>query len=106
MPTYTFKNTETDEIFEKFMSMSALDIYMEENPHIIRHHEGVGPAFAYNTKSLDQRTDNGWKEVLSKISEKHPASPLADRYGPRKTNAQVKTQEIRQKHKKRKEKQQ
>jgi hypothetical protein len=106
MPTYTFKDTKSGEVFEKFMSMSALDTYMEENPHIIRHHEGAGPAFAYNLKSLDQRTSNGWKEVLSKISEKHPASPLAEKYGPRKSIAEVKTQEIRQKHKKKREKQQ
>ena len=34
-----------------------------------------------STGSLDSKTDNGWKEVLSKVSEAHPASNLAAQYG-------------------------
>ena len=30
---------------------------------------------------IDGKTDNGWKEVMSKISEAHPKSELAKRYG-------------------------
>ena len=30
---------------------------------------------------IDSKTDNGWKEVLSKVSEAHPASNLATQYG-------------------------
>ena len=33
------------------------------------------------TGTIDGKTDSGWKEVMSKISEAHPKSPLADRYG-------------------------
>jgi hypothetical protein len=103
MPLYDFINKDTGEEFERLMSIAAKEEYLEQNPHITQ--KVSAPNFVYNTKSLDQRTDNGWKEVLSKISEKHPSSALADRYGPKKTIAQVKTQEIRQKHKKKKEKQ-
>ena len=35
------------------------------------------------TGTIDGKTDSGWKEVMSKISEAHPKSPLADRYGKR-----------------------
>ena len=31
------------------------------------------------TGTIDGKTDSGWKEVMSKISEAHPKSPLADR---------------------------
>ena len=31
--------------------------------------------------TMDGKTDNGWKEVMSKISEAHPKSELAKRYG-------------------------
>ena len=31
--------------------------------------------------TIDGKTDNGWKEVMSKISEAHPKSELAKRYG-------------------------
>ena len=30
---------------------------------------------------VDSHTDNGWKEVMSKISEAHPNSHLANQYG-------------------------
>ena len=30
---------------------------------------------------IDSKTDNGWKDVLSKVSEAHPASNLATQYG-------------------------
>ena len=35
------------------------------------------------TGTIDGKTDSGWKEVMSKISEAHPKSALADRYGKR-----------------------
>ena len=34
-----------------------------------------------STGTIDGKTDSGWKEVMSKISEAHPKSELAQRYG-------------------------
>ena len=34
VPTYEFKNTETDEVFEKFMKYEDKVKYLEDNPHI------------------------------------------------------------------------
>ena len=31
--------------------------------------------------TMDGKTDSGWKEVMCKISEAHPKSELAKRYG-------------------------
>ena len=31
--------------------------------------------------TIDGKTDKGWKEVMSKISEAHPKTELAKRYG-------------------------
>ena len=31
--------------------------------------------------NVDSKTDSGWKDVLSKISEAHPKSNLAQQYG-------------------------
>lgn len=64
MPTYTFKNTETDEVFEEFMSMSALDEYLEKNPHIIRHHEGSAAALV---SGVDQKPAQGFRDILKVI---------------------------------------
>ena len=33
MPTYRFKNNETGEEWEKFMSISAGETFLEDNPH-------------------------------------------------------------------------
>jgi hypothetical protein len=33
-PTYRFENTETGEIFEKWMYMADKDPYLKENPHL------------------------------------------------------------------------
>ncbi len=97
MPTYVFRDTNTDEIFERFISISNKEAFMKENPHI---QQIITPtALVTMSGSLDGKTDNTWKEVLSKISEQNPSSPLADRYG-KKTIKEVKTKEIIHKHQK------
>ena len=34
MPTYRFQNVETGEEYEDFMSISALETYLSENPNV------------------------------------------------------------------------
>ena len=36
MPTYIFKNTKTEEVFEIQMRISELDTYKKENPTLIQ----------------------------------------------------------------------
>ena len=36
MPTYIFKNTKTDEIFEKLMRISELDEFKKKNPDLVQ----------------------------------------------------------------------
>ncbi len=82
------------------MKMSEYDNFIATNPHLERYFDEV-PAFTYNGRafgSLDAGTDNTWKEVLAKISEKMPASPLADKYGKKKSIKEVKTRETIKKH--------
>ena len=50
---------------------------------------------------VDSHTDSGWKEVLSKVSEAHPASNLANQYG-KKSVKDTQVDRIIQKHRKRK----
>ena len=67
MPTYEFKNTETDEVFEKFMSYSDKVKYLEENPHITTYYS-QGPNIDMDGgKSVLSRAGDGWKEVQSRI---------------------------------------
>jgi len=95
MPTYRFRNNETGEEFDDFISNSRREELLEKNPHISQVPMPFG--IVSITGSIDSKTDNGWKEVLGKVSEKHPDSPLADRYS-RKTIKDVKTRQVVEKH--------
>ena len=53
-----------------------------------------------STGTMDGKTDSGWKEVMSKISEAHPKSPLADRYGKRSVK-DTQIERVRKKHRNR-----
>jgi argonaute-like protein implicated in RNA metabolism and viral defense len=96
MPVYIFKNIDTNEIEEKFLSMSEREQYLKDNKNIkqvptpVNIVGGVGSI----------KTDNGFNEVLHKISEAHPTSALANRTK-RRTGKEVKTQNAINKHRKR-----
>ena len=79
MPTYTFKNKKTNTVYEDFMSIAEMEKLKKK-----KHMELLPPTtvnIVSSVGSLDGKTDNGWKEVMSKISEAHPNSHLADQYG-------------------------
>lgn len=61
------------------MGISAADKYLEENPHIERFPSGA-PALVGGTGDRT-KTDDGFKEVLSKIADANPNSALANTYG-------------------------
>lgn len=89
MPTYTFRDTTNNEVFDVILSMKDLDSFQEEYPHYERYFDQVPALVSGVSSSL--KTDSGFKEVLSKISEAHPQSQLADRYLS-KSVKQVKTE--------------
>ena len=94
MPTYEFLNTETGEEFEVFMKISEREEYLKNNPHI----QSIISAPALVTGvSTSNKVPDGFKEVLSKVAEKHPTSKVAEKYG-RKSIKQVKTEQIVKKH--------
>jgi len=96
MPTYTFKDKTTGIEWEKFMKISELDTYKEENnAEIMIKKVNIATGHGDN---IDAKTDAGWKETLAKISEAHPASELNKQYGKRSTK-DIKTEQVRGKHK-------
>ena len=98
MPTYRFRNKTTGVEWEKFMKISELDDYKEENncSTVI----SVAPMVVSQTgDNIDAKTDVGWKETLAKISEAHPDGELAKQYGKRRSVKDIKTAEVRKKHK-------
>lgn len=95
MPTYKFRNTETNEEFEDFLSITKKEELLKLNPHI----EQVPTGFAIVSMvgGIDSKTDNTWKEVLSKVGEAHPNSPVGERYH-KKSIKEIKTKQIYKKH--------
>ena len=99
MPTYRFKNLNSEDEYDKTMSIDEREKYLKTHPLVTQiivpialagdHLMGVGP-----------KVDSGFNERLGQIDEAHPTSPLADRYGSGKTNAQIKAKGIVDKHNK------
>ena len=76
MPTYRFENTETGEIFEKWMLMADKDPYLKENPHfkpLIPTQMNVGEASDWRDKLTQKH--HSWNSVLEKAS-KAPGSTV------------------------------
>ena len=96
MPTYIFKNKKTGIVYEDFMSISDM-MKLKENPNIELVIDRVNISSGQGD-NIDAKTDDGWKETLSKISEAHPDSELTKQYGRRRSNKDVKVEKIRKKH--------
>jgi len=67
------------------------------NPHMELVIDSVN-IISQTGDNIDAKTDSGWKETLAKISEAHPDSELNKQYGKRRSNADVKVEKIRKKH--------
>jgi hypothetical protein len=74
MPLYDFKNKDTGEVFEKFMSIAAKEEYIKDNPNI-ESMLGMNPLIDPVRLGI-HKADNGFKEVLQRIHEKTPGSTL------------------------------
>ena len=75
MPTYVFRNKETNEQFEKIMKMSELDSFRAENPQLETVIQSV-PLGDPTKLTSTRKFDSGFNEVLQKIHERSPGSEL------------------------------
>ena len=74
MPTYIFKNTKTEEVFEIQMRISELDTYKKENPNLIQI--PTAPSFRLKGNGwyeTDFKTGN--KKNIAKSDNEKPAEP-------------------------------
>jgi hypothetical protein len=96
MPIYKFRDTVKDEIFEVTLRISDYESFMVNNPTVERYFDtGDVPATVSGVGGI--KTDSGFKEVLSKISDAHPNSQLADRHAT-KSIKQSQTDRVFNKH--------
>ena len=99
MPTYRFYNKRTKKEYTDLMSISEMEEFIQKK------HIKLLPPTTLNIVSsvgnIDSKTDSGWKEVLSKITEAHPASALANQYG-KKSVKDTQVDRIIHKHRRKK----
>ena len=96
MPTYNFIDTVTNEEFELFMKWSERETFLKENPHV--QSVLTAPAVVTSVAGMgSHRVPDGFKEVLSKVAEKHPGSSVGERYG-RKSIKEARTAQVVKKH--------
>ena len=100
MPLYTFYNKRSKKEFTEMMTISEMESYLKKNKHIQQRISNIN--IVAGVSGMSYRSDQGWNEVKSKLAEAHPTSPLADRYG-KKSIKQAKTEQVIQKHRRRKQ---
>jgi len=79
MPIYTIENTENGEVFDVLMKISDKEEWLKKNKHMRQ----IPTAPNINKGGVGDRVkrDGGMNEVLSRIADNNPNSPLADDFG-------------------------
>lgn len=68
MPTYRFLNTNTNEEFVEFMSISAMTQYLEENSHITQLVNGA--PLIHSGRGM-KKPDAGFRDILKNVKKEH-----------------------------------
>ena len=84
MPTYTFFNKDARIEYDEVMSMSEYDEYMKNNPNVERVYQPVAIA-GDHMMGVGPKTDSGFNDVMGRIADNNPISPMAEKYGTSKT---------------------
>ncbi len=95
MPLYTFENKRTGKTFTEMMTISEMESYLKKNKHIKQNITSVN--IVAGVSGMSYKSDQGWKETLSKVAEAHPQSALASEVG-KKSIKQIKTEQVVKKH--------
>ena len=96
MPTYDFLNTETGEQFEAFMKISEREEYLKSNLHIKPLLTAPAIVSGVGGSNSDGKL-GGFKEVLQKVGEKYPTSPVGEKHH-RKSIKEAKTARVVKSH--------
>ena len=70
MPSYTFKNIETDEIFDSIMSMAERETFLTDNTNITQL-VGRPPAIGDPIRLGLRKPDDGFRDVLRNVQHHH-----------------------------------
>ena len=97
MPTYTIRDKNKDEYYDTICTYDELQEFLSNNPQCEK--VITAPAIVSGVQGKSFKTDGGFNEVMSKIADKHPNSPLADKVNKKDTIAQNKVRNVAKKHK-------
>lgn len=79
MPIYEFRDKDTGEIWEEFLSYSGKDQFLQDNPN---YEIVIGtPAILSGISGVTHKTDSGFKDLLNRIGNANPGSPLSQQHG-------------------------
>ena len=96
MPIYTFYNSKTKKTYDEMMTISEMEDYLNNNKHIKQKIHTVN--IVGGISGVSYKNDQGFKEVLSKVAEAHPTSPLGREHR-RRGVKEVKTEQVIKKYK-------
>lgn len=68
MPTYRFLNTNTNEEFEEFMTISSRTQFLEDNPHITQLVNGA--PLIHSGRGM-KKPDAGFRDILKNVKKEH-----------------------------------
>lgn len=95
MPLYDITDTRTNVVHEVFVSYDGLLEYLENNPHFKK--VVTAPNIVSGVAGITHKTDSGFNDVMSRIAQANPHSPLADTHG-NKGIKESKTRDVVKKH--------
>ena len=98
MPVYTFENIKTGKEYTEHMSMSELDDYLKKNKNVRQVFTSLN--IVGGVSGITHKPDSGWNDTVQKIAEKHPGTPLAEKFK-KKSIKEIKTKQVIEKHRKR-----
>lgn len=75
MPVYSIRNNETDDLFEVTMKYSELTEYLDQNPHLQQVFTKF-PGVVDPVRIGMRKTDNSFRDVLSKAKSAHKHSTI------------------------------
>jgi hypothetical protein len=68
MPTYTFRDTNTEEVFDKMLRLAEREQYLLDNPNLVSVITAPGVNKELTSK---MKPDQGFRDVLREIKKKH-----------------------------------
>jgi hypothetical protein len=79
MPLYEFRIKESGETFEEYFTYDEKKAFLEDNPEF---EEIIGaPNIISGISGITHKTDSGFNDLLNRIGNANPHSPLGQQHG-------------------------